>query len=247
MAGESAQKPIRGWFGTGTDYGVGKTVIGGALARLLREAGRRAGVFKPVAVACRRDVRLGLVSGDAEFLAHCADSPDDLATINPVRFSQELDPMVAAERLRRPIDFGAIRGSFERIASHSDAMVVEGVGGLLTPLDPGTAVAELAVEFGLPLAVVARAGLGAVGQVMLTVEAARSRGLSVDAVVLNHYESMQPTLAEELNPEAIARLARVPMPIVVPFDEQVNPAKGVLPESILFPLRALVRGGPARA
>jgi dethiobiotin synthetase len=182
-----------------------------------------------------------LVSGDAEFLAHCADSPDNLTTINPVRYSQELDPMVAAERSRQPVDYETIRQSYAWIGSHSDVMIVEGVGGLLTPLDRKTAVAELAVEFGLPLIVVARAGLGAISQARLVVEAARSRGLEVAAVVLNHYESMQPTLAEELNPEAIARLAGVPMPIVVPFDERVDPAKGVMPGSILFPLRSLVR------
>lgn len=241
MDGSSLQKPFRGWFITGTDIGVGKTVVGGAIAWLLREAGKRVGVLKPVATACRRDVRLGLVSSDAEFLAHCADSPDNLATINPVRYSQELDPMVAAERSQQPVDFEAIRQSYAWIASHSDVMVVEGVGGLLTPLDRKTAVAELALELALPLIVVARAGLGAVDHVRLTVEAARSRGLTVDAVVLNHYASMLPTLAEELNPEAIARLARVPMPIVVPFDERVDPSRGVMPGSILYPLRSLVR------
>jgi dethiobiotin synthetase len=234
-------RSFRGWFITGTDYGVGKTVVAGAIAWLLREAGKRVGVFKPVATACRHDIRLGLVSGDAEFLAHCADSPDNLATINPVRYSQELDPMAAAERSRQPIDFEAIRQSYAWIGSHSDVMIVEGVGGLLTPLDRRTGVAELAVEFGLPLIVVARAGLGTVNHVMLTIEAARSRGFAVDAVVLNHYESMQPTLAEELNPETIARLCRVPMPIVVPFDEHVAPARGVMPGAILFPLRSFVR------
>lgn len=241
MDSQNERKPIRGWFITGTDYGVGKTVVAGAIAWLLREAGRRVGVFKPIAIACRRDVRLGLVSGEAEFLAHCADSRDDLATINPVRYLQELDPFVAGQRLRQSIDFEVIRQSYARIAANSDAVVVEGVGGLLTPLDRKTCVADLAAEFGLPLIAVARAGLGTVNHVMLTIEAARSRGLAVDAVVLNHYESMQPTLAEELNPEAIAQLARVPMPIVVPFDEHVDPARGVMPGAILFPLRSFIR------
>src|SRR5687767_15999045 len=94
---------VAGWFVTGTDTGVGKTVIAGALAWLLREQGRRVGVFKPVATGCRRDVRLGLVSEDAEFLAHCAESQHNLETINPVRYAGELAPMVAAENKGRPI------------------------------------------------------------------------------------------------------------------------------------------------
>jgi len=235
------QATFRGWFVTGTDTGVGKTIIAGALARLLREAGRRVGVFKPVATGCRRDVRLGLVSADAEFLAHCADARHDLATINPVRYSQELAPMVAAERTRRPIEHDAIRDCYRRIRDESHVLIVEGIGGLLVPIDRKMMVADMAVEFGLPLIVVARAGLGTINHTLLTIEAARRRGLHVDAVVLNHYESMLPTLAEETNPEVIARLAKVPMPIVVPYDEQVDPAKGVLTESILFPLRPLVR------
>lgn len=230
-----------GWFVTGTDTGVGKTIVAGALARLLREAGRRVGVFKPVATGCRRELDLGLVSGDAEFLAHCADSPDNLATINPVRYSEELAPMVAADRSKRPIDFEAMRDSHRRIASHSDVMIIEGVGGLLVPIDAKTTAADLAREFDLPLIVVARAGLGTINHTLLTLEAARARGLRVDAVVLNHYESMLPTLAEETNPEVVSRLGKVPLPIIVPFDEKVDPSKGVLTESILFPLRLLVR------
>lgn len=232
---------FRGWFVTGTDTGVGKTIIAGALARLLREAGRRVGVFKPVATGCRRDVRLGLVSGDSEFLAHCAESPDDLATITPVRYRAEVAPMVAAQRKRRPIDFTAIRDAWARITSHSDATIVEGVGGLLVPLDERTLVADLAVEFGLALIVVARAGLGTINHTLLTLEAARARGLRVDAVVLNRYESMQPTLAEETNPDVIARLGRAPVPIVVPNEPRVDPSRGMLTESVLHPLRTLVR------
>jgi len=104
-----------GWFVTGTDTGVGKTMVAGALALLLRQAGRRVGVFKPVATGCRRDPRLGLVSEDAEFLAHCAEAREDLATIYPVRYAGDLSPMVAAEWSRRPIDWPAIEDSWTRI------------------------------------------------------------------------------------------------------------------------------------
>lgn len=241
MTGTGREPWPPGWFVASTDYGVGKTIVAGALACLLRQAGRRVGVFKPVATGCRRDPRLDLVSGDAEFLAHCADTLDTLETINPARYTQELDPVAAAERTKRPIDLDAIRESGRRIAASCDILVVEGVGSLLTPIRREWTMAELAVDLALPIILVAPAGLGAAGQVMLSVEAARSRGLVVAAVVLNRYESMQPTLAEELNPEIVASFARVSMPIVIPFDRNVNPARGVLPDSILDPLRPFVR------
>lgn len=230
----------RGWFVTGTDTGVGKTVIAGTLARLAREAGRRVGVFKPVATGCRRDVRLGLVSADAEFLAHCAESPHTLETINPVRYAEELAPMVAAERSRRPINWDAIRHGWNTVRSAVDWLVVEGAGGLLVPIDSRHSVADLALEYGLPLVVVARPELGTINHTLLTLEAARARGLNVVAVVINGYRPSSASLAEETNPEVIARLARVRIPIVVPFDRHTSIDKGAVGESVLYPLRQFV-------
>ncbi len=231
---------MRGWFITGTDTGIGKTVIGGALALLLRQAGCRAGVFKPVATGCRRDVRLGLVSEDAEFLAHCAESPEDLATVNPVRYSGDLSPMVAAQQQKRPIDWSAIDESWRRIGQSADWVVVEGAGGLLVPIDTRTNMADLAGRFGLPLVVVARPGLGTINHTLLTLEAARHRGLSVAAVVVNGYRAGSATLAEETNPEVIARLAKIPIPLIVPFDPGTDPRQGIVGESVLHPLRPFV-------
>lgn len=230
---------MSGWFVTGTDTGVGKTVVAGALARLAREAGYRVGVFKPVATGCRWDVRLGLVSPDAEFLAHCADARENLETINPVRYSGELAPMVAAERQHRPIDWAAIRQSWEQIRQ-AEWVVVEGAGGLLVPIDAGHSMADLAKDLGLPLVIVARPGLGTINHTLLTIEVARGRGLPIAAVVINRYRPDQATLAEETNPDVIGRLAKMRIPIVVPFDPHISIEKGVIGESVLYPLRGLV-------
>ena len=78
---------MRGWFVTGTDTGVGKTVIAGALSILVGRQNKRVGVFKPVSTGCRLDLHLGLVSEDTEFLAHCANAQQTLETINPVRYA----------------------------------------------------------------------------------------------------------------------------------------------------------------
>jgi dethiobiotin synthetase len=232
---------LPGWFITGTDTGVGKTVVAGALAMLVREHGRKVAAFKPVATGCRRDVRLGLVCEDAEFLAHCADSDATLEVINPVRYAGDLAPMTAAERSRRPIDWEAIDRSWDRLRASADWIVVEGAGGLLVPVDQENSMADLARRFDLPLIIVARPGLGTINHTLLTIDAARTRGLPIAAVVVNGYRPDSATLAEETNPEVIARLARIRIPLIVPFDRHTDPRQGAVGESVLHPLREFVR------
>jgi dethiobiotin synthetase len=231
---------MKGWFVTGTDTGVGKTVIAGALAWLLRERGHRVGVYKPVASGCRRDPRLGLVCSDAEFLSHCADSKHTLETINPIRYSGELAPMVAAEHTRHPIDWEAIDRNWKQIRSSADSMIVEGAGGLLVPIDQDNNMADLAGRFKLPLIIVGRIGLGTINHTLLTIEAARARKLSIAAVVLNAFEPESASLAEETNPEVIGRLGRLRIPVVVPFDSETNPEKGQPGKAVLHACRELV-------
>jgi len=229
-----------GWFITGTDTDVGKTVIACALAMLVRQQGRKVGVFKPVATGCRLDLRLGWVSGDSEVLAHCADASEDLATICPVRYSGDLAPMVAAAHSKRPIDWPAIDFSWQRIRDSNEWVIVEGAGGLLVPIDQQTNMADLAGRFELPLVIVARAGLGTINHTLLTIEAARARKLPIAAVVINGYRPGSATLAEETNPEVVGRLAKIAIPLIVPFDPRTDLRQGVIGESVLWPLRHFV-------
>jgi dethiobiotin synthetase len=227
----------KGLFVTGTDTEVGKTVIAGGLARVLHDAGRRVGVMKPSATGCPRRPRVGLVSPDAEFLAHCADAPETLDEINPIRYAQPLAPSVAARRTRKPVDHAAIRRAGDRIRRRADLMIVEGIGGLLVPIDDATCVADLAAEFALPLVIVARAGLGTINHTLLTIEAARSRDLPIAGIILNGYRPDTATLAEETNPEVIARHSRLPLPTIVPHDPATDPARGRIGPAVLHPLR----------
>src|SRR5829696_5895786 len=95
---------------TGTDTGVGKTIITAAIARSLRMQGLRVGVLKPIATGCVHH-REGLVSEDAELLAHHADAPQPLDVICPVRYAEPLAPAVAAQRMKRPVDWTAVQRS----------------------------------------------------------------------------------------------------------------------------------------
>jgi dethiobiotin synthetase len=187
---------LRGLFVTGTDTEVGKTLIAGAIVRCLRRRGRRVEVFKPVATGCRRG-REGLISADAEFLAACADSRRTLAEIAPVRYAAALVPNVAAARAHRPVDLEAIFEGYARLAGAAEAVVVEGIGGLLCPIAEDFWVVHLARLMDLPVVIVARAGLGTINHTLLTLHAARSAGLTVAGVIVNRYY-LEPAAAKQL-------------------------------------------------
>src|SRR5436189_3788940 len=108
--------PIPGLFITGTDTGVGKTVVAGAIADWFRRRGNRVAVLKPVGTGCERR-REGLVSEDAEFLAVCADARHPLDLICPQRYAEPLAPAVAAERAGEPVDWASVQRSIDIMAA----------------------------------------------------------------------------------------------------------------------------------
>lgn len=193
----------RGIFVTGTDTGVGKTIVAATLARLLRMNGVSVGVMKPVTSGCREeDGRL--VSDDALLLCQAAEIPvsDDVA---PYRLREALAPADAARVDGVRIDFSAIKESFARLASRYQYVIVEGAGGLMVPLSGGMLVADLARELELPLLVVARPGLGTINHTVLTCFAAQQMGLQVAGVIVNGMPE-QPGLAEKGAPHQIGSL-----------------------------------------
>jgi dethiobiotin synthetase len=212
--------PIPGLFVTGTDTGVGKTVVAGAIAAWFRRQGSRVAVLKPLATGCERR-REGLVNEDAEFLAHCADSPHPLDVICPQRFVEPLAPSVAAERAGTPVDWAAVQRSLDAMARDCDVIVVEGVGGVMVPLDDRHTVLDLTNWLRLPAVVVARAGLGTINHTLLTVEALR-RVTRVAGVVINRYPAENAGVAEETNPRVIAAWGGTRVLCVVPDEPLVG-------------------------
>ena len=172
---------MNGLFVTGTDTGVGKTVVAAGIVCALRARGRSVGVAKPVqSGALTLDP-----GGDAMLLKRwtkVAESPGELA---PFCFAAPLAPSVAAELEDRPIDRAELLEYVNAVAARYDAIVVEGAGGLLVPLGDNWTIADLVRDLALPLLVVARAGLGTVNHTALTVRAARGLGLEPVGVVLN--------------------------------------------------------------
>lgn len=199
---------LPGLFVTGTDTGVGKTRVASAVASALVSTGRRIGVLKPVATGVER------VGGrerceDAERLAAAVAPAPPLDRVAPIRYDAPLAPPVAARLAGETLESDrvrtAVRAALTWWRGRAEAMVVEGVGGLLCPLAEGATVADLAVELDYPLVIVARRGLGTLNHTLLTVEAALRRGLRVAGVVLNTPVPGPDGPAERTNAEELAR------------------------------------------
>jgi dethiobiotin synthetase len=214
---------LPGLFVTGTDTGVGKTRVASAIARALTDSGRRVGVLKPVATGATRDGGAWRCA-DAEALSAAIGGSCGVEEVAPLLFEAPLAPPVAARLVGEPLVWSRVLDAVGRVLSRWDGraevMIVEGVGGLLCPLAEGKTVADLAVALDYPLVIVARRGLGTINHTLLTVEAARLRGLRVAGVVLNGAETTVDPRAEATNPGELARrLEGIPLLADLPFSE----------------------------
>ena len=232
-----------GYFITGTDTGVGKTVVTGALAAVLRSGGADVGVMKPVATGCVRR-REGLVSLDAEFLAKVADAAEPLEQIAPIRLAEALAPTVAAARAGRALDLHAMWTAWERLRRAHAVMLVEGIGGALCPVTPRQSLADLARRFNLPVLVVARPGLGTINHTAMTVEALRKRRLEVAGIIVNRYNRDTEDVAELTNPDEIQRVTGAPVLGLVPDDPGTDFQAGIVGNDILAAVRQMRLSGP---
>lgn len=221
--------PIPGLFITGTDTGIGKTVVAGAVANWFFRHNNRPSVFKPLASGCEHR-REGLVSEDAEFLAECAKTPHPLDLICPIRLTEPLAPAVAAKRAGVAVEWEAVQRSIDIMSRNGDVMIIEGAGGVMVPLDEQTLVLHLLRDLQCPAVVVARPGLGTINHTLLTIEAIRHAGCKVAGVVINRYPTDLTGIAEETSPREIEKWGKVPVLAIVP-DEPVHSAH--LPRGIV--------------
>jgi dethiobiotin synthetase len=206
---------MRGLFVTGTDTGVGKSVLSAALIAAMVAAGETVRAYKPVVTGLdepqeRRDGVLW--PPDHELLASVAGmTPEE---VSPLRFGPAVSPHLAAELAGVRVEPAELlayahgRGARAGAAAGTEILVVEGVGGLLAPLADHYTVRDLAVDIGLPMVIAARPGLGTINHTLLTLEAARSVDLDVRAVVLTPWPE-QPGALESSNRATIARLGEV--------------------------------------
>jgi len=233
---------VRGVFVTGTGTEVGKTVVAAAIARTLAATGERVAVFKPAVT--------GLDEGgeaDHELLRRAAGSAQGDEEIAPYRYGPPASPHLAATMAGEEIDPERLLEAACAAAGDADALVCEGVGGLLVPLAGRVTrgmreelapqpperylVRDLAIDLGLPLVIAAPPTLGTINHTLLTIEAARAAELSVIAVVLTPWPE-RPSRVEESNRETIAELGEVRVETLPPLelaDPRSWPALPLLP------------------
>ncbi len=204
---------------TGTDTGVGKTYVAALVARSLAASGRRVGVYKPAASGCTRDAQGCLVSDDAVALWEAAGRPGDLEHVCPQRFAAPLAPHLAARAEGREIDTDLLRTGLDYWRSRCEVVLVEGAGGLMSPLGDGEYVADLAKDFGFPLIVVSRNILGAINATLQTLITASvyHGGLKVAGIVLNHPAPPANDLSLATNRAEIAARCAAPLLAAVAF------------------------------
>jgi len=210
----------RGVFVVGTDTGVGKTVIAAGLALVARERRIRVGVMKPVATGCF--VREGeLLSHDTLFLLEASGSKKhELA--NPIRFRNPLAPLAAAREEDRVVDTSRILRAYEELHESFEFVIVEGIGGLMVPFTESYFVSDLIREFDLPVVIVARTKLGTINHTLLTIEAAKSRGLTVKGIIFNNFVENSLGIDEKTSPRIITDLSGIPVLGMVPRVEGLD-------------------------
>jgi dethiobiotin synthetase len=204
--------PFKGIFVTGTDTGIGKTMVSAALARFLTERGLKVGVMKPAESGVNDPSRLG---DDGSLLQWAANSHDTMEEISPYRLRAPLAPAHAAEKENIFIDFASLVATAQTLGRRHDFLIIEGAGGLMTPLSGGLLMADLAKEIGLPLLVVTTARLGTLNQTLLTIFAAQQMGIPVAGYLINRMPK-QPDEAAETAPHNLSSLASADILGVLP-------------------------------
>jgi dethiobiotin synthetase len=203
--------PPRQFFVTGTDTDVGKTYFSAWLVRTWRRQGKTAAALKPISCGDRRD---------AEILADAAEGKISLDEVNPVCLATPAAPLAACRLENRPLDLPALAAQISRQRERWPYLLVEGVGGWRVPITPQESVREWAASLGLPVLVVARAGLGTLNHTLLTVDSIRQSGLVCAGLILNTHGAPE-SPARSTNPALLREATGLPL---LEFTGQVEAA-----------------------
>ena len=202
---------------TGTDTGVGKTLVTAALALALKRFGRSVGVMKPIETGTSPS---RVERSDAARLRAAVESEETLGAICPYQFEQPVAPLAAAQMERRTIDLRVIRQVYRLLVNRYDYVVVEGIGGVRVPIAPKVDVMDLIRSLKLPVVVVGRSGLGGINHALLVIDALRRRRITPIALVLNRtgpVRSATMRLQEKTTLEAL-REQQVPVSGPLPYE-----------------------------
>ena len=203
----------RGFFITGTDTGVGKTFVTACLCVLFRQHHVDVGIMKPVETGI--DSRNPL--SDAELLVKVSGVEDKLSEISPYRFKVAASPYQAGKLEGRFVDINRLTDAFHRLTQKYDLVLVEGVGGLLAPITREHQVINLVADWNLQMIIVSRLPLGTINHTLLTLHAAKERGIKVAGVIFNPIDDREANAIEKTNPKTLEELSGVRVLGELPF------------------------------
>jgi len=211
----------KGYFVTGTDTGVGKTLVACSLLRAFSSRGLTAVGMKPV--ACGEEPgENGPVDADVERLAAAGNVIAPRSQLNPYCFAPPIAPHIAARQAGVRIEFARIERAFRALAARAQVVVVEGIGGFRVPLGAHSDTAQLAVRFALPVILVVGMRLGCLNHALLTADAIASRGLALGGWVANHVEPRMDAADE--NVQALKHRIAAPLIVRIAFATEPDPA-----------------------
>ncbi len=212
----------KGIFITGTDTGVGKTFVTLGLLNAFKEEGLNVCAMKPLETGCRS--RHGkLIPHDALRLMKESGTKEQLDIVNPYRFKLPLAPAVAAEIEGVKIDKRRILTAYKHLLSKYDITLVEGAGGIMVPVYKKYLFLDLIKDLNLPLIIVALPGIGTINHTLLTIEAARRRGISVIGVIINYHSRIKGDISVRTNPKAIESLGDISVLESIPYSDILTP------------------------
>ena len=204
------------YFITGTDTGVGKTLISCALLHTFAAQGKRVVGFKPVAAGCDEDGH----NDDAKALRAASTMQFTYEQVNPYYFRDAIAPHIAARNEGVRIDLARILTSYRELSGQADEVIVEGAGGFLVPLNDAQDGGDLAVQLGLPIILVVGMRLGCLNHALLTVEAIAARGLMLAGWVANVVQADMVSVAE--NVAALQQRISAPLLGIVSYLSQAD-------------------------
>lgn len=208
----AANKSCPAIFVTGTDTGVGKTLVTAALARHFTAKGLKVGVMKPIETGVANPQSLG---SDAKLLRWACNSTDADELISPYRYELPLAPCQAASAAKDPIDVEKIMTAYDELRLNKDLVLIEGAGGLMVPIRGGYIMSDLARQLNSPLLIITHPRLGTLNHTLLTTYAARAMDLEISGYLINQMPA-NPGDAEKQAPHLLSSLASADLLGVLP-------------------------------
>ena len=221
-----------GYFITGTDTGVGKTIVSAAILRTFIKKGLKVGAMKPIETGCLNKDGV-LLPSDGMFLRDMAEMNDSLDIVTPVKFETPVSPLVASRLEDMEIDLERVFKAFENLKKKYDYLIVEGVGGLMVPIlkeqkkkaEKVYLVRDLIKNMELEVIIVTRPTLGTINHTLLTVEALKSKKIPIKGFIINYSTKVKNDISEKTNPDILNELLDITFLGILPYLNELTKDK----------------------